>query len=99
MKIHLILAQALTANGLQIAGHTVTTKTLAGWVLGLGFVYLCYKAKGVIAEAKKEHEAGERNEKVKYAIISVLAGLAILGLLDYTGIITFTEISSGMGSI
>lgn len=94
-----ILAQQWTPAGLQIAGRTISTKTLGGWALGIVLIVLVIGAINTIKDAKKEHDAGERNEKVKFAIISVIAGVAVVAVLDWMGIITFTEISSGLSSL
>lgn len=95
----LFLAQTVTASGLTVAGHTITTKTLAGWALGIVIIALAIGTIGTIREAKKEHEASERNEKVKFAVITLAAAFVVVGILDAVGLITFTEISSGFSAL
>jgi hypothetical protein len=94
-----ILAQSWGPGGLTIAGHTINTRTLAGWALGIVIIALAVNCIGTIQAAKKEHESGERNEKVKFAVIALLAGLFIVGLLDAIGLISFYDISNGFSSM
>jgi hypothetical protein len=89
----------MSAGGLTVAGHTITTKTLAGWALGIVIIVLAVNCVGTIQAAKKEHESGERNEKVKFAIITLVAGIGVVAVLDAIGLISFTDISTGFSAI
>ena len=90
------LLSAITIPGL---GISVGTKTIIGWALGLGLLYSAYRTMAAMSKSDDERSKEKRAEDVKWAWITFLSSLAIIGVLTAAGIVSFTDITSGLSAV
>lgn len=85
--------------GVAAFGYDITTKTLIGWALGLGLLYLGYRALAAATSATDERDKEKRAEQVKWSIIIFAVGLGIFVTLMQLGLISMTDVQRAMDAI
>jgi hypothetical protein len=86
----------LVLAAMDIAGYSVSTKTLGGWVFGVGLLALGLRVMSVMREASNDRDSEQRNEKIKMAWIVLACGIGVVVVLQRIGIITFTDITQSL---
>lgn len=83
---------------MSIAGYSVSTKTLAGWVLGIAILALAWRVISVMRDASNDRDSENRNEKLKMAWIVLACGIGVVVVLERLALISFADITSSLDS-